>query len=129
MSNSTANSANTTRKVLIIEDEGEMCLLLNILLDGKDNMELDHVKDLKHAKEYLAADTPSVIILDNKLPDGFGVDFLGFLRANYPQVRVIMISGYGSAARDLAMENGADVFMEKPFSRDQLYASIEKLMN
>jgi len=116
------------KKVLIIEDEGEMCLLLNILLDRKQ-MEVDHVKDLKHAKEYLETDTPSVVILDNKLPDGFGVDFVTYIRSNYPQIKIIMISGFGAAAKDLALENGADVFMEKPFSREQLYESIEKLMN
>ena len=59
-----------TKKVLIVEDEGDMCLLLNILLTGKD-MELDHVKNLSAAEQYLQKEQPSVIILDNKLPDGF----------------------------------------------------------
>jgi len=58
------------KKVLIIEDEGDMCLLLNILLNGKD-MELDHVKSIAAAKKYLEQEKPSVILLDNKLPDGF----------------------------------------------------------
>lgn len=130
MSNTTAvnvNASPRTKKVLIVEDEGEMCLLLNIILDSQQ-MQLDHVKDLQHATEYLQNDQPSVVILDNKLPDGFGVDYIHYIKTNYPAIRIIMISGYGAAARDLALENGADVFMEKPFTRSQLYDSIEKLM-
>ena len=68
-----------TKKILIVEDEGEMCLLLNILLDAKE-MELDHVKYLSNAKEYLEKEHPSVVLLDNKLPDGFGVDFISSLK-------------------------------------------------
>ena len=119
--------AKELKKVLIIEDEGDMCLLLNILLNGKD-MELDHVKDLASAEAYLAKDQPSVVILDNKLPDGFGVDFISHIKTSYPQIKIIMISGFDGAAKDVAMENGADTFLEKPFTRDQLYQSIQKLL-
>ena len=128
MSNLTVVGKKTAKKILIIEDEGEMCLLLNIILDDK-NMELDHVKDLEHAREYLKNQKPSIVILDNKLPDGFGVDFITYIRTHCPGVRIIMISGFGASAKDIAMANGADVFMEKPFSKDQLYQSIEGLMN
>ncbi|MGZ5134868.1 MAG: response regulator [Flavitalea sp.] len=127
MPNSTLRN-KITRKVLIIEDEGDMCLLLNILLNGKE-MELDHVKNLSAAEEYLLKEQPSVVILDNKLPDGFGIDFISFLKKQYPSVKIIMISGYDASAKDVALENGADVFLEKPFTRDQLYQSIMGLMN
>jgi len=116
------------KKVLIIEDEGDMCLLLNILLNGKD-MELDHVKSIAAAKKYLEQEKPSVILLDNKLPDGFGVDFISFIKENYPDVRIIMISGFDGAAKDVAIENGADLFLEKPFTKEQLYKSIKGVLN
>ncbi len=123
---------NTTvpkaKKVLIIEDEGDMCLLLNILLNGKE-MELDHVQNLSDAADYLEKEQPSVVILDNKLPDGLGVDFISYLKQKYPAIKIIMISGFDSSAKDVAMENGADIYLEKPFSKDQLYQSIKGLMN
>jgi len=116
------------KKVLIVEDEGDMCLLLNILLNGEE-MELDHVQSLLAADEYLQKQLPSVIILDNKLPDGFGIDFIIYLKKKYPDVKIIMISGYDASAKDVALENGADVYLEKPFTRDQLYNSITTLLN
>jgi two-component system OmpR family response regulator len=124
----TTLESKKTKKVLIIEDEGDMCLLLNILLNGEE-MELDHVQNLTAAGEYLEKEQPNVIILDNKLPDGFGVDFISYIKKNYPAIRIIMISGFSASARDVALENGADIFLEKPFTRDQLYQSIMSLMN
>jgi DNA-binding NtrC family response regulator len=117
-----------TKKILIVEDEGEMCLLLNILLDAKE-MELDHVKFLSNAVEYLEKEQPSVVLLDNKLPDGYGVDFISYIKKNYPGIKVIMISGFDSSAKDVAMENGADDYIEKPFTRNQLFDSITRLVN
>lgn len=117
-----------TKKVLIIEDEGDMCLLLNIILTGKE-LELEHVKNLSAAKEYLQQQQPAIVILDNKLPDGYGIDFISFLKQKYPSVKIVMISGFDGSAKDLALENGADIFLEKPFTKDQLYQSIKGLLN
>jgi len=120
--------SSAPKKVLIIEDEGEMCLLLNILLDD-ENMELDHVKNLLDASEYLKKNQPALLLLDNKLPDGFGVDFISYVKQNYPAIKIIMISGYDKSVADVALENGADMFIEKPFSREQIYDSITRLLN
>lgn len=116
------------KKVLIIEDEGDMCLLLNIMLNGKE-MELEHVKNLSEAEEYLQQEQPAVVILDNKLPDGFGIDFISFIKKNYPAIKIIMISGFDGSAKDVALENGADIFLEKPFTKDQLFQSIKELLH
>jgi DNA-binding response OmpR family regulator len=125
MSNTGTLKRKVAKKVLVVEDEGEMGLLLNLILSER-NFELDYVNNLLSADEYLQREKPSFIILDNKLPDGFGVDFISFLKKKYPAIKIIMISGFPSA-RDVALENGADMFIEKPFSKDQLCDSIDKL--
>ena len=127
MTNTTLET-KTAKKILIVEDEGEMCLLLNILLTNGE-MELDHVKNLASAGEYLSKQQPSVIILDNKLPDGFGVDYKSHIKKNYPSIKIIMITGYDGAAKDVALENGVDSFLEKPFTRQQLFESVHALFN
>jgi DNA-binding response OmpR family regulator len=118
----------TAQKILIIEDEGEMCLVLNILLSEED-FELEHVKSLNAADTYLSENKPSLIILDNKLPDGYGIDYISFLKRNYPSIKIIMITGYDASAKDVAMENGADIFLEKPFTRQQFYEAVRSLLN
>ncbi|MDB5247557.1 MAG: response regulator [Segetibacter sp.] len=127
MGNTTIESKET-KKALIIEDESDMCLLLNIMLNS-DEVELDHVKNLTQAQEYLAKENPSVVILDNKLPDGYGVDFISFIKKNYPSIKIIMISGYDASAEDVAIHNGADIFLQKPFTKDQLFKSMMGLLN
>lgn len=124
----TTLESKKTKKALIIEDEADMCLLLNIMLND-DNVDLDHVKNLAAAKEYLKNEQPSVILLDNKLPDGYGVDFITFIKSHYPNIRIIMISGYDASVEDVAIESGADIFLQKPFTKDQLYKSMVKLLN
>jgi len=123
-----ASINNTLKKVLIVEDEGDMCLLLNILLNGRE-LELDHVKSIQAARSYLEEKRPDLVLLDNQLPDGFGVDFISYIKQNYPEVKVIMISGFDASVGDLALENGADSFLEKPFTREKLYQSIRQLIN
>lgn len=115
-------------KILIIDDEGDLCLLLNILLDG-NGIDVDHVQSIAKAEEYLLQEKPSLIILDNRLPDGFGIDFLGFVKKEHPAIKVIMISGIDAAAQDVALENGADAFLKKPFTRSQLLQTVTELLN
>jgi two-component system OmpR family response regulator len=126
MSNTTASKNKTAKKVLVVEDEGEMGLLLNMIVNEKD-FELDYVSNLLSADEYLQKEEPSVIILDNKLPDGFGVDFISYIKKKYSDIKIIMISGFASA-KDIALANGADMFFEKPFSKDELNKSLNKLV-
>jgi DNA-binding response OmpR family regulator len=127
MSNTATLQRKLTKKILVVEDEGEMGLLLNIILNDKD-CELNYVKNLLSADEYLQKEQPSIIILDNKLPDGLGVDFISYIKKKYPSIKIIMISGFGSA-RDVALENGADIFIEKPFYKDDLCNCIDKLLH
>lgn len=124
----TEEQKTAIRKILIIEDEGDMCLLLNLLLDGQD-IEVNHVQSLSAAREWLQTEEPSLILLDNRLPDGFGIDFLSFLKINYPLIKIIMISGVDIEAEDAALEIGADTFLAKPFTKAQLDESISKLLN
>jgi two-component system, OmpR family, response regulator len=119
--------ATKAKKVLIVEDEGDMCLLINILLSGR-GIKLDHVPTLAAAEAYLQETQPSVLILDNRLPDGLGLDFIPIFKKAQPALKIIMISGFDKAAEDVALENGADIYLTKPFTREQLFAAVEQLV-
>ena len=127
MPKTTKLKPKTGKKILVVEDEGEMGLVLGMILnEGK--IQMDYVNNLLSADEYLQKEEPSLIILDNKLPDGFGVDFISYIKKKYPSIKIIMISGL-AAARDVALENGADMFFEKPFSLDEFSEAIDRLLN
>jgi len=126
MSNVTMTKTKRAKKMLVVEDQGETCLLLDLVLSDR-NFEMDYVNNLLDADEYLQKNKPSLIILDNKLPDGFGVDFISYVKQKYPQIKILMISGF-STARDVAMENGADAFLEKPFSKKNVNDAIDMVL-
>lgn len=115
------------KKILVIEDEGQIALVLNMILADR-NLDLDYVNNLLDAEEYLLKQSPDAVILDNKLPDGYGVDFISYIKKKYPSIRIIMISGFGSA-RDIAIENGADKFLEKPFSMSKVNEAIDSVLS
>lgn len=112
--------------MLVVEDQGEMCLILDLILSDR-KFELDYVNNLLDADEYLMKNKPSVMLLDNQLPDGFGVDFITYVKKKYPKIKIIMISGF-STARDVALNNGADYFLEKPFSLESVNEAIDRVM-
>src|ERR1700733_1938700 len=114
-----ASAAAVNRNVLLIEDEGEMCLLLSLILDHA-NVVVEHVKTLAAADAYLEKKLPALILLDNRLPDGFGLDYIAPLKKNYPWIKIIVMSGVDAAAGDFALEAGADDFLSKPFSKAKL---------
>ena len=127
MRNETVTKTQRTKKMLVVEDQGEMCLILDLILSER-KFEPDYVNNLLDADEYLRKNKPSLIFLDNKLPDGYGVDFISYVKKKYPKIKIIMISGFGTA-RDVALENGADVFLEKPFSLDNVNQAIDKVLS
>lgn len=124
----TAKTKNKVTKVLVVEDEGDIALLLELLLDSK-NMVVDHARNLGDARDFLEKETPELILLDNRLPDGLGIDFIGYVKLQYPQIKIIMISGVDPAAEDAALATGADKFLCKPFTKSQLHESIDLVLN
>ena len=126
MSNVTMTKTKRAKKMLVVDDQGGTCLLLDLVLSDR-KFEMDYVNNLLDADEYLQKNKPSIILLDNKLPDGFGVDFISYVKQKYPKIKIIMISGF-STARDVAMENGADAFLEKPFSKRNVNDAIDRVL-
>lgn len=126
MRSATMTKTKQAKKMLVVEDQGETCLLLDLILSERE-FESNYVNNLLDADEWLSKNKPSAMILDNKLPDGFGVDFITYVKKNYPEIKIIMISGFGSA-RDVAMNNGADYFLEKPFSMKNVNEAIDTVL-
>ena len=127
MMSTTKPKSKLAKKILIVEDEGQIGLALDMILSDR-NFQVDYASSLLAASEYLEKNKPTVVILDNKLPDGFGVDFINYIKKKYPRIRIIMISGFPTA-RDVALHNGADVFLEKPFSMDNVNEAIDSVLN
>jgi two-component system OmpR family response regulator len=116
-----------TYKVLIVDDELDICYLLSGILKQR-NFRTGFVNSLSDAVNALRTDKPSLLILDNHLPDGFGLDFIPFVKENYPEVKIIMITAHdGSLERKKALDGGVDLFVSKPLSRKMINDAVDKL--
>lgn len=99
-------------KVLIIDDELDICYLLSGILKQK-KIKTSYVNTLTEAVAALRNDTPALLFLDNNLPDGVGLDFIRHIKHNYPIVKIIMITAHdGAAERNKAYTEGVDFFFK-----------------
>jgi two-component system OmpR family response regulator len=117
------------KKVLIVDDEVDICNLLSWILKQK-NLAATYVNTLSDAQAALKKDVPSILFLDNYLPDGFGVEFIQFVKENYPATKIIMITAHDSfSEKQKALNKGADFFISKPFTKALINETIDNLLN
>ena len=116
-------------KALIIDDEADICFLLGSILRQK-NFQTAYAGSISEAEKILAEQHDhNIIFLDNHLPDGLGVNYLIALKKRHPDSTVVMITAHDTVAdRQKARERGVDDFIGKPFSKEIIFNTIEKLV-
>ncbi len=125
MDNKTFDSKK--KNILIIEDEGDISLILNLMLK-KEDIEIEHVTTLAKAATFLKERSTDIVIIDNQLPDGLGLEYIKEIKISYPLIKIIMITGNtDSTDKATAIENGADIFLAKPFTKELIQEAIEKV--
>lgn len=116
-------------RALIVDDEVDVCFLLSAILNCK-NLQASYVNSIAEAKRVLIEERPSIIFLDNHLPDGFGISFIDEIKKINPFVKIVMITAYDTSVdRDKAYQEGVDYFIGKPFTRETIFKTLENLLN
>ena len=114
---------------LIVEDDPDICYLLTGILNQK-KLPSSFVNTLAEAEKALRKKAPDILILDNQLPDGLGVEFISFVKLNCPATRIIMITAHDTVPdRMNALNKGADYFIGKPFTRATINSTLENLIH
>ncbi len=109
-------------KVLIIDDETEVCTILTLFLKQKQCV-VDCSYTLNEGLTKVQSFTPDIVFLDHKLPDGDGVSSIGIIKAINPCIRIVVISG-ADEINEKAIHQGADLFIKKPFRLKQILESL-----
>jgi DNA-binding response OmpR family regulator len=114
-------------KVLIIDDEPDIRFLFSRIL-LKRNLKTGYARNIAEAALSIQEEQPSLIFLDNSLPDGQGVDFIPFLKENCPSTRIVMVTANDSAVdKSHALKQGADDFLGKPLSLESINKTLDKI--
>ncbi len=111
------------KKILIIDDEGDLCWLLANTLQKK-GYNISTANTISDGMARLR-EAPDLLFLDLKLPDGNGMDLLPKIREVTPQTSVVIISAYGSEEkREEAKDRGIYSFLDKPFTEEKILEVI-----
>jgi len=107
--------------VLVVDDERNIRALVARVL-GQDQVEVHGAATGKEGLQMADEVSPDLVLLDLRLPDMDGMDVLRALRTRYPEVAVIIITGFGQIQSAVeAIKVGATDYLEKPFEH------VEKL--
>lgn len=124
------NARDATR-ALVIDDSATVTAALSRML-LQNRYQLDTAADAEDGLAKIHANPPEIIFLDIVLPGINGFETLRRLRRD-PSTRdipIIMMSGNEHATEQFyAQRIGADDFMKKPFSRFEVFARIEALLD
>lgn len=117
----------SSASVLIVDDEKNIRLTLSIALEQL-GISVDTASTGTEALEKLAEKSYKVILLDLRLPDLDGMEILRHLAEMRPEIKVIVITAYGSI--DLAVEAmklGAVDFLPKPFDTTAVREMVRRV--
>lgn len=115
-------------RILIVEDELHLAEALSQILK-KNNYSVDVVHDGEDGLDYALSDIYDLLLLDIMLPGRDGISILKTIRSKGMAVPVILLTAKGEIPDKIAgLDHGADDYVAKPFSSDELLARIRAAM-
>ena len=109
----------STHLLLVDDDRTFAALAASVLCQEGFRVTMAHA--LHDARAALAREAPDVVVLDRRLPDGDGIDFLPELRTQFPDTAVLLVTAHGDIANAVeAIKAGARDYLSKPVELDDL---------
>ncbi len=117
-------------RVLVVDDEPNIVLSLEFLMQ-QAGFEVSTAADGESALESVSTTPPDILLLDISLPGISGFEVLEQLRhqAAFKQLPIIMLTAHGrEVEKEKGMALGADDYITKPFSTQQLVEKVKTLL-
>ena len=112
--------------VLVVDDEETARLVVSDFLRNR-GYEVLEAGTMAEARKYIAQGVTDIIILDVRLPDGYGPNLLNETALLPMRPQVIIITAHGEISMAVeAMKNGAQDFIEKPLDLLELEKSVKR---
>lgn len=117
-------------KILIIDDEKEICESIQMILEYSDgafgeDYEVEFTTSSKVGVEKLKKNSYDALLLDIQMPEMNGFEVLKWIQDENVSIKVIMISAHSSLENAVkATKLGAFDFVEKPIDRDKILISV-----
>lgn len=119
-----------SHKILIADDEPNIVASLEFLL-GAAGFQVESVTDGGQAMARIETEPPDLILLDIMMPVLSGYEVCQRVRANpaWSRIRIVMLTARGREVEvDKGLALGADAYVTKPFSTQDLVAKVRELL-
>jgi two-component system, response regulator RegA len=114
------------RKLLLVDDDPPLRRSMARAL-ARRGFEVVAVESLAEARDRARKYRPQYAVLDMRLADGIGLDLVQLLREIRPEVRIVIVTGYGNVAAAVAAIKAASVdCLAKPVDADDVMAALLK---
>lgn len=114
--------------VLIVEDEPILGRNMRTFLNAR-GYRAELAASLTAARDMWANLHPDLIFLDHNLPDGLGLSLIPDIRALDPWTKIVMLTAHGGVNLAVAaMKAGADDYLTKPASLDEIGLTAQRMM-
>jgi len=118
------------KRILVVDDNKDIVRLIASRLKA-NNYDVITAYDSLLVMQMVLKEKPDLIILDNWLPNGTGLNLIGKLKKTpktAPIPIVLITAQAGTTVRDLALEQGAVDFIAKPFDAGDMLKKIKKIL-
>jgi two-component system chemotaxis response regulator CheY len=114
-------------KVLIVDDNELMRTLLRGLLRSAHYQVVGEARNGALALEFIEKTKPNIVFLDVMMPEMDGLEALQNIKAKYPEIIVVMITGNPSVENvQESIQRGASGFIVKPFNSAKVLDALNR---
>ncbi|MGC2352371.1 MAG: sigma-54 dependent transcriptional regulator [Candidatus Udaeobacter sp.] len=115
-------------RVLIIDDERPVLMTLEALLK-RHGYQVETAPTAAQGLKVLKSKSPTLVLLDLRLPDADGLEMLGRIKTELPEVQVIILTAHDSLHNAIeSIKRGAYHFISKPYAPEELLSLVEKAL-
>lgn len=119
------------KRILVVDDSPTIRRMMIASLKSLRDVEIDEANNGLEAIERLALRPVSLLFLDLNMPDIHGVEVIEFVRGHlaYSDIPICVVTTRGDEeSRVRVMEAGANVYLTKPFTPQELVAEAKRLL-
>ena len=115
-------------RVLIIDDERPVLMTLEALLK-RHGYQVETAPTATQGLKVLKSKSPTLVLLDLRLPDADGLEMLERIKSELPKVQVIILTAHDSLHNAIeSIKRGAYHFISKPYAPEELLSLVEKAL-
>ncbi|MFH1575073.1 MAG: sigma-54 dependent transcriptional regulator [Acidobacteriota bacterium] len=121
--------AKTNACILVVDDARETLTLIQRILTPRGYRVLT-ASGAAEAFTILENTDVDLVITDYKMPQVNGIDLIRYVRENYRDLEIMMITGYPSISTAVeAIKTGSQEYLTKPFTEDELLQAVQRRLD